>query len=302
MINPAPTSATPSGQSEQPSAFNSNWHYAIDRIQPSSPLNAHTDRQSLPVLKLHKPLFCRSKSILKWIRSFTQRINPTTQPMKARKPDPKLTSLPPFECYRRVAAGDLTPQQAGDLWRVHMADGSWDVEWIRRLNAYIESRSRPDGESELVSFARAQVEAARVAADSELVAMTLTTLGGVTMQVEQHVAEGLAFELDALEALRGMDSAVSDFYLKLVCANISRLLPAVPHYDGSEAVLPLVRRVVDVVAAAAAIRAIPMLPPRRTRLYLVRLMMPHGLALMASKSWPSRSRRFLGQNCGSATA
>src|SRR5271157_3815057 len=179
------------------------------------------------------------------------RLGLVRQALEQAKSVAPATSLPPFQAYRRVAAGELTPQQVGDLWRAHLADGSWDVEWIDRLNAYIESRSRPDGESELVSFARAQVEAARAVGDSQLVAMTLTTLGGVTIQIEQHVAAGLGFGLDALEALRGINPAILDHYLHVVCTNLSNLLRAVPNYDGGEAVLPLSRRVVEVVATAA---------------------------------------------------
>jgi hypothetical protein len=181
-----------------------------------------------------------------------RRLGLVRKALEEATPSAPVTSLPPFESYRRVAAGDLTPRQAGDLWRAHLADRSWAVEWISRLDAYIGSRARPDAESELVAFARAQVEAARTVGDSQLLAMTLTTLGGVTIQIDQHVADGLGFELDALEALRGMDPATLDHYLHLICTNLSHLLRAVPKYDGAAAVLPLARRTVHVVAPLAA--------------------------------------------------
>jgi CHAT domain-containing protein/tetratricopeptide (TPR) repeat protein len=186
-----------------------------------------------------------------------QRLDLVRRALEQAEPLAPAVSLPPFEAYRRVAADELTPRQAGDLWRAHLADGSWEVEWINRVDAYIASRSRPGGESELVSFARAQVEAARAVGDPQLVAMALSTLGGVTIQIQQHVAEGLGIHLDALEALRGIDSAILDHYLYLICTNLSNLLHAVPKYDGAEAVPPLCRRVVEVVAPAATGSRVP---------------------------------------------
>jgi hypothetical protein len=180
------------------------------------------------------------------------RLGLVSQALEQAKPVEPTATLPPFEAYRRVSAGELTPGQAGDLWRAHLKDGSWDVEWIDRLNAYIGSRSRPDGESELVSFAEAQVEAARAVGDSQLVAMTLATLGGVTMQIEKRVADGLGLELDALESLGDAPPAIFDHYLQLVCTNLDNQLCAVPRYNGAAAVPPLARRVVGVLTATMA--------------------------------------------------